>query len=191
MSVRTSARIRTAWKKNPKSLVGKIVCGLYPAANYHGVRLRLEPRLLLVESVRLLREEPIESDTVEMDPLLKRGRVLLTGTDLNKLAERSFYIESFVGLSVLKEFVPAPLSDDAAKAFFFVRDKSGPRVVTVDNDFNKGFVGGYQVRNPGSTVYAISHEEATRFHLAAGAARPADEEKKPAKPKRRRKAVAV
>lgn len=84
----------------PNSLKGRIVSGLYPAANYYGVRLRYEPRRLLVESVRVIRNEPLEAETLELDPMLRRGRVLVTGMDLDKHAERSFYLESFVGLTV-------------------------------------------------------------------------------------------
>lgn len=94
---------RETFGSRPDRLKGRIVAGLYPAANYYGVRLRYEPRRLLVESVRVIRHEPIEAETLELDPMLKRGRVLITGLDLDKNAERSFYLESFVGLSVRRK----------------------------------------------------------------------------------------
>lgn len=94
---------REAFDRRPDRLKGRVVSGLYPAANYYGVRLRYEPRRLLVESVRVLRNEPLEAETLELDPMLIRGRVLVTGIDLDKNAERTFYLESFVCLSVLPE----------------------------------------------------------------------------------------
>lgn len=65
----------------------------YPAANYKGVRPRWERRCLRVEHVRPLCEQPLADITIELDPNLDRGEVLVTGHDLDKDAERSFYLD--------------------------------------------------------------------------------------------------
>lgn len=65
----------------------------YPAANYKGVRPRWERRCMRVEHVRPLCEQPLADITVELEPNLNRGEVLVTGYDLDKDAERSFYLD--------------------------------------------------------------------------------------------------
>lgn len=66
----------------------------YPTANYFGARLRWERRRLRVESVRDLAAAPLDPLTLTIDPQLRRGRWLVTGVDLDRGAERSFYLES-------------------------------------------------------------------------------------------------
>lgn len=84
----------TTCNSAPAAWVGKVVQGWYPAANYRGVPKRYEWRRLLVERVRQLHRDPLEPDTLTMDPLLERGQTLLIGTDLDKQAPRAFYLES-------------------------------------------------------------------------------------------------
>lgn len=71
--------------------VGQVVQFSYPAANYLGVKKRWEQRRLLIEKVRDLSTQPLEAETLEADPLLDRGGVLVTGIDVDRGAERSFY----------------------------------------------------------------------------------------------------
>jgi hypothetical protein len=67
----------------------------YPAANYLGIRRpRFDQRRLKVERVRELAKQPLEPTTIQEEPLLRRGSVLVTGWDLDKHQERSFYLES-------------------------------------------------------------------------------------------------
>lgn len=73
---------------------GDVIVFRYPRHNFNGVVSKLEPRRLRVESVTDLMKEPLERETFEIQPLLKRSRFLLTGQDLDKLAERSFYVGS-------------------------------------------------------------------------------------------------
>lgn len=76
--------------------VGQILEFDYPRHNYHLVRSKLERRRVLVERIRDLRTEPLDGVTVQLDPLKRRGLVLVTGRDLDKRAERSFYLESML-----------------------------------------------------------------------------------------------
>lgn len=81
----------------------EVDCGLryrfrYPRHNYRGVRRDLDARRVLVEEVRRLDQQPLELVTLELDPLLERGRVLVTGIDLDKMARRSFYLESMADI---------------------------------------------------------------------------------------------
>jgi hypothetical protein len=75
-------------------MAGQVVTFLYPAANYRGACERLEPRRLAVEEVRDLTATPLDPLTFVLDPQLRRGRVLVTGIDLDKCERRSFYMES-------------------------------------------------------------------------------------------------
>lgn len=79
----------------PTALVGKVVQGWYPAANYRGISKRYEWRRLLVERVRQLEDDPLCAETLSVDPLLERGQTLLIGTDLDKQAPRTFYLEAW------------------------------------------------------------------------------------------------
>lgn len=79
---------------------------LYPAANYLQARQRLDRRRLRVESIRDLRQQPLDPQTIELDPMLNRGRTLVTGWDLDKDAERTFYLESMQGLRQLPRCYP-------------------------------------------------------------------------------------
>jgi hypothetical protein len=47
-----------------------------------------------VTAVRDLCRQPLTPLTIELNPLRRRGRTLLTGIDLELAAERSFYVES-------------------------------------------------------------------------------------------------
>lgn len=74
---------------------GSVVSFLYPAANFSTVRRpKMERRRLRVDRVRLLDDNPLDSFTLEAEPDLRRGQTLITGYDLDKQAERSFYAES-------------------------------------------------------------------------------------------------
>ena len=70
---------------------------LYPRHNYAGLPDRSELRRVRVTSIRDTRREPLDSTTVPLNPTLQRGRWLVTGHDLDRDAERSFYVTSMVG----------------------------------------------------------------------------------------------
>ena len=74
----------------------------YPAHNFHGVVSKLEDRRITVESIRDLVKEPIEHEWFELNPLIRRSRYLVTGRDLDKKAERSFYTESMKDIKEIK-----------------------------------------------------------------------------------------
>jgi hypothetical protein len=83
-----------------KQLVGQVVVGKYPAANYEGVPARYEERRVLVERVRDRNDDDLDPVTLALDPKLVRGRILITGRDLDKQKERTFYLDRFVSLRV-------------------------------------------------------------------------------------------
>lgn len=90
--------------QNSVSLVpGSAYSFLYPRHNFHGVLSKFEPRRLKVTDLRNLVEEPLESVTIEMQPLLRRGPTLVTGLDLDKHAERSFYLHSMKRIVELRD----------------------------------------------------------------------------------------
>lgn len=88
----------------------------YPAANYKGVRPRWERRCMRVEHVRPLCEQPLADITVELDPNLNRGEVLVTGYDLDKDAERSFYLDRMQDIETVAIFDEADSAGDEQSA---------------------------------------------------------------------------
>ncbi len=77
-------------------LLGSVIVGKYPAANYRGVLPRYEERKVLVRGVRDTSRDKLDPITTKLDPLLMRGRYLVTGGDLEKQEERSFYLNRFL-----------------------------------------------------------------------------------------------
>lgn len=67
---------------------------LYPRHNFRAVLSALETRRVRVVKVRDIALDPLEEQTATIQPLLRRGRYIITGQDLDKCAERSFYMES-------------------------------------------------------------------------------------------------
>ncbi len=66
----------------------------YPRHNYRQLPPATESRKIVVTSIRDMLDEPLDQVTETLNPLLKRGRWLVTGMDLDKDVERSFYVES-------------------------------------------------------------------------------------------------
>jgi len=58
----------------------------------------MEERRILVRRVRDTASEPLDEETLDSNPYVKRGRWLVTGMDLDKFEERSFYVESMVAV---------------------------------------------------------------------------------------------
>lgn len=93
----------------PRSLPLRLGCAytfLYPRYNYTGLPMRQEIRRVLIEAVRDTQSEPIHEQTRNSNPLLNRGRTLITGFDLDRDATRSFYVES---MSEIQLLAPADL----------------------------------------------------------------------------------
>ena len=77
---------------------GRAYSFLYPSHNFEHVHTGLEPRRIVVERVRDTEMDPIEVETLNLNRFLRRGRWLVTGRDLDKYAERSFYVESMIAV---------------------------------------------------------------------------------------------
>lgn len=73
---------------------GRAYSFLYPRHNFKGVPHKLEPRRLFVTSIRDIAVDRLDGTTIVLNPLLQRGQYLVTGIDLDKSEERSFYLES-------------------------------------------------------------------------------------------------
>jgi len=83
-------------------LLGRAYKFLYPSHNFDGVMSGMEHRRCLVQNVRDTSSNPLDEETVSANPLLKRGRWLVTGIDLDKHEERSFYVESMIAVMEIK-----------------------------------------------------------------------------------------
>ena len=99
-------------------LPGRAYRFLYPRHNFEGVRTGLEERRVLVEQVRDTTTEPLDTETLISNPLLKRGRWLVTGLDLDKDEERSFYVESMIAVVEIRG--RRPVLDESPFAGFAV-----------------------------------------------------------------------
>lgn len=73
---------------------GKSYVFMFPRHNFYGVVSQSELRRLRVESIRDMNKEPVDRLTEVIQPLLRRGRYLVTGLDLDKNEKRSFYVDS-------------------------------------------------------------------------------------------------
>ena len=83
-------------------LPGRSYRFLYPAINFECLLSGMEERRILVERVRDTELEPLVEETVNSNPFIKRGRWLVTGIDLDKMEERSCYVESMVAVMEIK-----------------------------------------------------------------------------------------
>ena len=81
--------------------IGKSYSFRYPAHNFHGVASKLEDRRMLVTDIRDMKLEPLEREWFDANPLINRSRFLVTGQDLDKQAERSFYTGSMLRIELI------------------------------------------------------------------------------------------
>lgn len=121
---------------NLKLVVNELVGFYYPAANYRGVRRRrMEFRRVLITAIRDLRDDPIRDDE-EIEPNLNRGTMLVTGLDLDKNAERSFYVESMAELRRLhgdaSHFRPLAMALTEGGEFLRIKELPDPRAAWVE-----------------------------------------------------------
>ncbi len=81
-------------------LPGRSYKFLYPAINFECLRLisPMVERRILVSQIRDTAAEPLDDETLAIHPYTNRGRWLVTGIDLEKFEERSFYVESMVSV---------------------------------------------------------------------------------------------
>lgn len=86
----------------------------YPAASTNGKPASLKKRRLRVETIRALCWEPLAPITVELDPELPRGSVLVTGHDLDKSAVRSFYLERMERIETVSLWDEHGAGDDSS-----------------------------------------------------------------------------
>ncbi|WP_397570688.1 hypothetical protein [Schlesneria sp. T3-172] len=87
-------------------VVGACIRFEYPAHNFRNVTSKLEPRRLRITSIRDTAAEPVEEQWVALNPTLLRGRYLVTGEDLDKGEERSFYVERMEKVEAFEEKEP-------------------------------------------------------------------------------------
>jgi hypothetical protein len=90
---------------------GRAYSFCYPRHNYRRLPTTTELRRIEVVSIRDTHRSPLDPTTRPLNPLLKRGRWLVTGKDLEKDAERSFYFESMTNIQLLSEEDLEPLKD--------------------------------------------------------------------------------
>ena len=79
-------------------LPGRSYRFLYPSINFACLPSKLAERQILVRSVRDTELQHLVEETLEAHPYVNRGRWLVTGMDLDKFEERSFYVESMVAV---------------------------------------------------------------------------------------------
>ncbi|MBS0207169.1 MAG: hypothetical protein JSS49_30200 [Planctomycetes bacterium] len=80
----------------------------YPRYNYRSLPTRLELRRVIVELLRDTQAEPLETSTLTDNPTLRRGRWLVMGYDLDREAQRSFYLDSMTEIALLSDDERAP-----------------------------------------------------------------------------------
>ncbi len=83
----------------------------YPRHNYRQLPSTIETRRIVVGVVRDTSIDPLDRTTESLNPLLVRGRWLVTGIDLDKDVERSFYSDSMANVRPLSPDELQPLKD--------------------------------------------------------------------------------
>ena len=86
---------------------------LYPSINFNCLVSGMEERRILVERVRDTELEPLDEETFDSHPYTNRGRLLVTGIDLDKNEERSFYVESMIAVMEIKNQLPGRAMEPA------------------------------------------------------------------------------
>ena len=84
-------------------LPGRSYRFLYPSINFNCLISGMDERRILVERVRDTENEQLDEETLSSNPFTKRGRWLVTGIDLDKMEERSFYVEAMVAVMEIGE----------------------------------------------------------------------------------------
>lgn len=79
-------------------LPGRAYRFLYPAINFECLRVfsPLQERRVFVSRVRDTLAEPLDDETLTTHPYTDRSRWLVTGIDLERFEERSFYVHAMV-----------------------------------------------------------------------------------------------
>lgn len=98
---------------HPTLLSGRMYRFLYPSINFTCLPSKMDERRVLVKTIRDLELEPLNQETLESHPFTNRGRWLVTGIDLDKGEERTFYVESMSELTEIEgkivEFKTSPV----------------------------------------------------------------------------------
>ena len=143
----------TGIDERTEELLGKVVVGLYPRHPYRGVPSPMRRRRLKVERIRCVESEPLDPMTVLLNPLLRRGRLLLTGVDMDTGQQRSFYLESF------QQWEAVPYREEAERskptAAVAIDDGKSLRVVPC-TVAQTAFCEAKRAIDPESVVYPIS-----------------------------------
>ena len=92
-------------------VLGRAYSFQYPCHNYLHLPKTSEFRRIVVSKVRDTDRDPLDQTTSPLNPLLQRGRWLITGRDLDKQAERSFYAASMTEIHTLSRDDLEPLRE--------------------------------------------------------------------------------
>lgn len=90
---------------------GRAYSFYYPRHNYLQTPPSTELRRIIVGMVRDTHCQPLDRITESLNPFLVRGRWLVSGIDLDKEQERSFYVESMTKIRVLSDDDLNPLKE--------------------------------------------------------------------------------
>lgn len=86
--------------------VGCCIRFSYARHNYAGIDQQQETRRIRITAIRDTRQEPLDAETLTLRPTLLRGRWLITGEDLDKGVERTFYLERMGDIESIADIEP-------------------------------------------------------------------------------------
>ena len=78
----------------------------------------MDERRILVDRVRDTESEPLDDETMNSNPFVKRGRWLVSGIDLDKMEKRSFYVESMIAVMEIKIQSLEQAIEEVARSLF-------------------------------------------------------------------------
>jgi hypothetical protein len=139
----------------------------YPRHNLKlisGAARYLERRRIRVEQVRNLDYAPLNRITKQLNPFVRRGRTLVTGIDLDKGVERSFYLES---MADVVEIVFHPSPADRCEVRMIHQEQRPDEICKVNMDLKSAEIYA-ETRNK----FAGNSGRIARIDLSAKAFRP-------------------
>jgi len=110
---------------------------LYPRHNFRFVPQSLERRRIIVSSIRDISANPLAPETYSLNPMLQRGRFLVTGHDLDRGAERSFYLESMTEIRSIQEVSTSRRSMSGRSTADPIRGSKKPRRRTPGSELRR------------------------------------------------------
>jgi hypothetical protein len=124
-------------------VIGGCVRFQYARHNFVGLDQQQEVRRVRITAIRDIRIDPLDEETFTLRPTLLRGRYLITGEDLDKGVERTFYLERMSDIEKIAE------SDGLKRSLFHVLEQN--RIAFTTEDLSEAMA--FRLGRRGGAIY--------------------------------------